>query len=260
MLASASFTQAQARPAKLTPMTSAILNTADSAAIDGAKHATAPRTALALGMVGALGEELLAALVGSTDYRVVHVAVKQPIATATARFRPWIVGEGVVLADDAFVCLTEEVVAAASPIVRYGPGDVLAAARIARDCGAHRLVLVSPLSALLQLNAAAHTLSSADEVELLEAGFDTVLIVRPTADAERAGGGLRGVARSVSRMVLEIMLPPQVQPLRARTAAAAILEAVRRAKPGISVLGARELLAIVEQTMPQSLPPRTRIR
>jgi hypothetical protein len=51
-----------------------------------------------------------------------------------------------------------------------------------------------------------------------------------------------------------------MQPLRARTVAAAILEAVRRAKPGISVIGARELSAIVEQTMPQALPQRPRIR
>jgi hypothetical protein len=241
-------------------MTSATLTPVGSTSIDKAQQATGPLTALALGMVGALGEELLAALVGSADYRVVHVGVKQPIGTATARFRPWVVGEGVVVADDAFVCLTDDLVTAPSPLVRYGPGDVLATARIARECGARRLVLVSPLSALLQLNAAARTLSSADEVELLEAGFNTVLIVRPTADAERADGGLRGIARAVSRMVLDIMLPPQVQPLRARTAAAAILEAVRRAKPGISVIGARELTAIVEQTMPQSLPRRTRIR
>jgi hypothetical protein len=242
-------------------MPSATLTTADSTAFDKTQHDAEPRTALGLGMVGALGEELLAALVGSTAYRVVHVAVNQPIGSATARFHPWIVGDGVVVADDAFVCLTEDLtVPMSSPIARYGPDDVLAAARIARDCGARRLVLVSPLSALLQLNAASHTLSSAPEVELLEAGFDTVLIVRPTAGDERVGGGLRGVARAVSRMVLDIMLPPQVQPLRARTAAAAILEAVQRAKRGISVIGARELTAIVEQTMPQSLPRRTRIR
>ena len=241
-------------------MTSTILPTADRAAIGDKQPVSEPRTALALGMVGALGDELLAALVGSADYRVVHVGVKQPIGTATARFRPWFVGNGAVIADDAFVCLTEDVASAPSPFVRYGPDQVLEAARIARECGARRLVMVSPLSALLQLNAAAHTLSSADEVELLEAGFDTVLIVRPTAGSERPGGGLRGVASTVARMVLDIMLPPQVQPLRARTVAAAILEAVRRAKPGISVIGARELSAIVEQTMPDALPRRPRIR
>ncbi len=186
--------------------------------------------------------------------------MKQPIGTATARFRPWIVGGSGIAADDAFVCLTEDVASAPSPFVRYRPDQVLEAARIARECGARRLVIVSPLSALLQLNAAARTLSSTGEVELIEAGFDTVLIVRPTADAQRPGAGLRGVARAVARMVLEIMLPPQVQPLRARTVAAAILEVVRRAKPGISVIGARELSEIVEQTMPQALPRRPRIR
>lgn len=241
-------------------MTSTTLPITDRAAIDDKQPVSEPRTALALGMVGALGDELLAALVGAADYRVVQVGVKQPIGTATARLRPWIVGDSGIAADDAFVCLTDDVAPAPSPFVRYGPGQVLEAARIARECGARRLVIVSPLSALLQLNAAAHTLASADEVELIEAGFDTVLIVRPTTDSARPGGGLRGVARAVARMVLEIMLPPQVQPLRARTVAAAILEAVRRAKPGISVIGARELSSIVEQTMPQALPRRPRIR
>jgi hypothetical protein len=35
---------------------------------------------------------------------------------------------------------------------------------------------------------------------------------------------------------------------------------VKRSRPGVSVIGARELLAIVEQTMPQRAPRRTRIR
>jgi hypothetical protein len=235
--------------------------TADSS-IERELRAAGARSALALGMVGALGEELLAALVGSESYRLVHVGVKQPIATATSRFQPWQIGDGVVVADDAYVCLTGQdiPVPAASPIQRFTAGDVLAAARIARECGARRLIVVSPLSALLQLNAAARTLASADEVALVEAGFDSVLIVRPTAEDDRSPGGLRGVVRALSRMVLDIMLPPQVQALRASTAAAAILEAAKRARPGVSVIGARELLAIVEQTMPQQAPRRTRIR
>lgn len=227
-----------------------------------APDAAGTRSALALGVVGALGEELLAVLVGSNTYRVVHVGVKQPVATATSRFRPWRIGDGVVVADDAYVCLTgpEVPAPAASPIQRFGPDDVIAAARIARECGVRRLVLVSPLTALLQLNAAARTLGSSDEVALVEFGFETVLVVRPTAEGDRPGGGLRGVVRAVSRMVLDIMLPPQVQALRAGTAAAAILEAVKRSRPGVSVIGARELLAIVEQTMPHRAPRRTRIR
>jgi hypothetical protein len=214
-------------------------------------------------MVGALGEELLAALVGSGRYATVHVGVDQPIGSAAARFRPWVVGDGVVLADDAYVCITgdETFVPKATPMHRVASGNVVAAARAARDCGTTRLVLVSPLPALLQLNAASHTLSSANELQIAELGFQTLLVVRPTADAtSTAGGWFPGVVRTFTRMVLEIMLPQRVQALRARTAASAILEAVDRARPGINVLGAQELSSIVEETMPGALPKKVRLR
>lgn len=214
-------------------------------------------------MVGALGEELLAALVGAGRYATVHAGVDQPIGSAAARFRPWVVGDGVVLADDAYICITgdETFVPKATPMHRVAARDVVAAARTARDCGANRLVLVSPLTALLQLNAASHTLSSASEVEISEMGFQTLLVIRPTADATReAGGWFQNIVRTLTRMVLEIMLPQRVQALRARTAASAILAAVDRAPPGIHVLGAQELASIVEETMPGALPRKIRLR
>lgn len=214
-------------------------------------------------MVGALGEELLAGLVGGSRYATVHVAVDQWIGSAAARFKPWMPGQGVVVADDAYVCVTgpETFVPKASPMQRVAADDVARAARAARDCGARRLVLVAPLPAFLQLNAASHTLSSAAEVEIAEMGFETLLVIRPTADAAPpAGGWLPGLVRTLTRMVLEIMLPQRVQALRASTAAAAILQAVDRAGPGIRVLGAADLAAIVEETMPGALPRKLRVR
>jgi hypothetical protein len=65
-----------------------------------------PRAVLAIGMAGALGDELLAALVASPDYRLVHVALKQAITSGTAKYRPWRIGSSTVAADDAFVCVT----------------------------------------------------------------------------------------------------------------------------------------------------------
>lgn len=222
-----------------------------------------PRSALALGMVGALGEELLAALVADGRYATVHVAVETAIGSATARFRPWVVGDGVVVADDAYLCVTgpETFVPKAKPMRRVAADGVVAAARTARACGATRLVLVSPLSALLQLNAATHALSSAGEVELAGLGFETLLVIRPTADPAAAPAGwLPGLVRTFARMVLDIMLPQRIQPLRARTAALAILEAARRAPAGIHVLGAAQLAVIVEQTMPGAAPRPVRLR
>ena len=66
------------------------------------------------------------------------------------REEPWMPDHGVVIADDAYICITgpETFVPKASPMQRVGPDDVMKAARTARDCGARRLVLVSPLPAV----------------------------------------------------------------------------------------------------------------
>jgi len=214
-------------------------------------------------MVGALGEELLAGLVAGGRYSAVHVAVAQPIGSAAARFKPGVAGTGAVVADDGYICITAAgtFVPKATPMTRVMADGVVAAARAARECGVMRLVLVSPLSALLQLNAASHTLSSASEVEIAGMGFETLLVIRPTADSASASAGwFPGLVQTFTRMVLEIMLPQRVQALRARTAALAILAAVDRAGPGIHVLGARELASIVEETMPGALPKKLRLR
>ncbi len=228
------------------------------------RTANGARSALALGMVGALGEELLALLVASSEYRVVHVGVKQPIGSAAARFRPWVIGQGVVVADDAYVCLAgpETFVPAGSPLRAFAPAELLAAARIARDCGARRLVVVAPLDALLQMSAAAATIASADEVELARMGFESVLIVRPTAadDTRAAGGWIAGLVRAAGRALADIMLPPYARALSAKSAARAIVEAARTARPGVTVLGARELLAIVEAKWPQLAPKHRKLR
>ena len=222
-----------------------------------------PRVALALGMTGALGEELLAALVGSSSYRLVHVAVKHAIASASAKFRPWVAGSSVATADDAFVCVTDAAMPLppTSPLQRYGNDDILDAARTAREAGVRRVVVVAPLSALLQLNAATQIVSSEQELALVEMKFETLLIVRPTREASDAGGTwLQRTFNSVGRSVLEIMLPAQIQAMRPKTAALAILTAVERTSPGVHVIGARELTAIVAETMPGLVPKRPRLR
>ena len=221
------------------------------------------RTALALGLVGGLGEELLAALMAAPEYRAVHVGVTQALTSAAPKFRPWLVGQGVVLADDAFVGVTgdETLVPSASPIRRYGEGDVLEAARLAREAGAGTLVLVAPLPALLQMGEATRTLASVDEVALVAMGFTRLVLVRPTAadDTRRLPLPL-ALVRTVGRTLADIMLPAYTKALSARTAAAAIVEAVRAAQPGVTVVGARELAAIVQAKMPQQAPRQPKLR
>lgn len=221
------------------------------------------RTALALGLIGGLGEELLAALMAAPEYRAVHVGVTQMLGSAAPKFRPWLIGRGVVLADDAFVGVTgdETFVPSVSPIRRYGEHEVLKAARTAREAGATTLVLVAPLPALLQMGEATRTLASVDEVALVAIGFTRLVFVRPTAaaDARRLPMPL-ALARTIGRTLADIMLPSYTRALSARTAAAAILEVVRTARPGVTVVGARELAAIVQARMPGQAPRKTRLR
>lgn len=213
-----------------------------------------PRVGLAMGGVGALGEELLAALVASPRYRMVYVALKQAIGSASPKYRPWVPGSTVILADDAYVCLTDadSFVPKVSPVRAFAADELVAAADIARSAGVRRLVVVAPLSALLQLNAASHAISSEQEMALVDMRFETLVIVHPTRSerAAAAGGWIARTVQSLARSVMEIMLPSPVQPLHPRTAALAILAAVERLPPGVHVIGARELSAIVAQTMP----------
>lgn len=219
---------------------------------------------LALGLAGALGEELLAALVASPGVRVVHVAMRKMIASASPKFRPWVPGTSLIAADEAVLCLTgpETRVPAASPIATYGADDLLDAAALARDAGVRKLVVVAPLAALLQLNAAAHTVSSAQELALVEMRFPSLVVVRPTqADAaEAAGPWLARLIRAMGRAVMDIMLPSQLQAMRPQTAALAILTAAQRAGDGVTVLGARELAAIVAETLPALARREVRLR
>lgn len=221
------------------------------------------RAALALGTVGALGEELLAALVASPDYRVVHVAMTRSIASSAPKYRPWLVGSEIVAADDAFLCVSDAdtFVPPGSPLKIWDATHVVEAARLACEAGVRRLVVVSPLSALLQMNAASHTLSSAEELALLDLRIETLLIVRPTqGESADDGPWLGRTVRTFGKMVMEIMLPARVQALRSRTAALAILTATQRSTPGVHVIGASELLEIVAESMPTLLPRRAKLR
>jgi mRNA-degrading endonuclease toxin of MazEF toxin-antitoxin module len=229
-----------------------------------AASTAAPGVALALGMAGALGEELLAALVASPRYRLVQVALKHPVASGTAKYRPWLIGSSVIAADDAYLCVTpaDTPVPRTSPVQTFDAEHLIDAARMAQDAGARRLVVVSPLSALLQMNAASHTVSSEHELALVQMKFETLVLVRPTETelAESSGAWIGRTVRSLGRMVLEIMLPAHVQALQPRTAAMAILTAVQRLPAGVYVIGARELLAVVEETLPALAPKRPRLR
>lgn len=212
--------------------------------------ATPTRTALALGMAGALGEAVLAELVSRSLYARVFVGVTQPLGSSAGRFVPWVIGQGTPIVDEAYVCLTgpETFVPKATPMRLFGADDLITAAQIAREAGAQRLVVVSPLAALLQMSGVAGTVSSEQEMALVGMGFTSVVVIRPTAqDTEAAGGLLARLARTARRAIADIVLPEYTKVLTAPTAARAIVEMAQAAGGGVTVVGARELLAWLKQ-------------
>lgn len=221
------------------------------------------RSALALGCAGALGEELLTLLVADSGYRQVAVGVTQAMGSTAARFSPWVVGQGLPVVDEAWICVTgaETFVPAASPIYRVDEAGLVAAARLARDCGARKLVVVAPLAALLQMNAGAQSISGADELALVGMGFDELLIVRPTAAGTPAGAGWpRRLVQAAARALADIMLPQYARALSAESAARAIVAAAQQTRRGVRVLGARDLLRLIESRWPRLAPGKTRLR
>jgi hypothetical protein len=88
------------------------------------------------------------------------------------------------------------------------------------------------------------------------------MIVRPTAadDPRPAGRGLAALVRAAARALADIVLPGYARLLSPRSVAGAILEAARAARPGVSVLGARDLAALVEAKFPAPAPRRRRWR
>ena len=218
------------------------------------------RVALALGLAGALGEELLALLIASSAYRQVVVGVTQPLGSATARFSPWVVGHGYPIVDEAWICVTgdETFVPSASPMYRVDEAGLLEAAAVAKSCGAARLTVVAPLAALLQLGAGAQSVSSASEIALVEMGFNPLVIVRPTAaDADEPGASLpHRIVRSAARAVADIMLPQYARALSAKSAARAIIEANAAVPRGVTVVSARALLKLTEARFPLLRPKR----
>lgn len=136
------------------------------------------RVALALGLHGAVGEELLAQLVADARYSWVHVGLRHSIGSATPKYRPWVIGHSTILADDGYLCLSDDrTPPTASPIARFRATDVSRAIDITRAAGVRRLMIIA-------------TKASAPDKQTLGAmDFGTLVIVQPEVPVTRADRG-----------------------------------------------------------------------
>lgn len=217
----------------------------------------ASRTALALGTVGRVGEELINCLLESPAYSSLHVAVEATLASTLPRLKPWLLepgaldlpsrsGSEMVLpsVDDVFCCIggTRSRFGRDRAYFPVRAEQIPALARMAARAGARRFVLLSPLSAFLQWSAPAGGAIHVREMELVGLGFESLVILRPTSDYV-AGKG-RFLERLIAwgaKTVMEIVIPPRLQPLRARLIAQAAICAATTFDPGVHIVDGRRI-------------------
>lgn len=208
----------------------------------------ASRTALALGTVGRVGEELINCLLESPAYSSLHVAVEATLASTLPRLKPWLLEPGAEIAlppvDDVFCCIggMRSYFGRDRAYFPVRAEQIPALARMAARAGARRFVLLSPLSAFLQWSAPAGGAIHVREMELVGLGFESLVILRPTSDYV-AGKG-RFLERLIAwgaKTVMEIVIPPRLQPLRARLIAQAAICAATTFDPGVHIVDGRRI-------------------
>lgn len=146
-------------------------------------------TALVAGHTGLVGHQLIAALLRDERYTCVKAVGRR----APERVHPRLeflhaeLGElqrlqGQLSADDAYCCLGTTLRAAGSKAAfeRVDYHMVVAFARAAFDAGAQRFYLVSSLSASSRSPVYYSRVKGRTEQAVIEVGFDTVHIVRPS--------------------------------------------------------------------------------
>lgn len=211
-----------------------------------APAATATRTAFAVGTLGRLGEELLNVLVESPGYARVGVGTCAPMSSWVAKVVPQRVDDDAPLppVDDVYCALGGSISRMQRDRAYFAASqdDVWSIAERARAAGARRFVLVAPLDAFTQMSALAAGISNQLESDLSRAGFETLLIVRPTAeDARRGGSAGERLALALGRTIFHYLLPPAVQPLRARKVAEATVRMTLESTGGTRVVSAKML-------------------
>jgi hypothetical protein len=226
----------------------------------------ASRSALAIGTVGRIGEELINCLLESPEYHTVHVMVETPMHSMLPRLQPWQVDASTMsdlprtageislpLANDVFCCISDarSYFKRDQAYVMLRKEQIAPLAQIAARNGARRFILLAPLSAFLQLTAASDGLIDVRESDLAALGFEALIILRPAADYAIAQANV--MERLIgwgARAIMQIMIPHRLQPLRARQIAQAAVNAAQLLGNGVHVVGAHEIAELAAPGAP----------
>jgi hypothetical protein len=213
------------------------------------------RSAFIAGNVGKLGGELLNVLLESPMYARVAVGVRAPIRVMVPKLETVLMPVAKLgwQPDDVFLCVEPEAPSfwkSANPY--FALTSESAAAMAAAMCagGASRLAVVTPLEAILQLGPTP-VIRNADELAIVNAGYQRVLILRPVAEegATSSRGVLQSIGGGVVRVLASYMTPRSLQPIRRRQAAQATVELLASRDDGVHIVGAAQLRELVGDPM-----------
>jgi hypothetical protein len=220
------------------------------------------RRAFILGNTGKLGEEMLNVLLESAHYRSVCVGVRKAMRSHVAKLESvtvpasldgWNPAAAMQQApEDIYLCVepSKSFWKLPKPYVAITSAQAAQVACRMRASGARRVVVVTPLEAILQMGMAP-AIRDADEMEIVQAGFERILVLRPSQDAhtESSGNLLRQVGNGVVRVLGSYMTPKELQPLRARRVAQVTVDTLMGMSDGVQVLGAARLRELVGDPM-----------
>lgn len=215
------------------------------------------RTALLVGATGLIGRELLARLAASDAYARVHVWLRRPLPqlATSAKLaieqidfaRPPSALPGL---DDVYIALGTTIkVAGSQAAFRQVDHDyVVAAAAAARAAGARCLAVVSALGADPASSVFYNRVKGEMQQAVGRLGFESIVIAQPSlllGDRASLGQPVRSGEVWVARLLGPLMrlVPRSVRPIQASAVAAAMIDAVLAARPGVRMLPSAEMQA-----------------
>jgi hypothetical protein len=213
------------------------------------------RTAFASGVVGRLGEALIETLLASPTYSQVYVATRAPLTSTVPKLVPVTLDletrfPGRI--DDVFCCIDQRrgFYGRDRAYQSLSRKDIPEVARAVRNAHARRFVLITPLTPLDQLAAPIQGARDGTELQLIMAGFECLILLRPadTGEPVRANP-LERIVHMLGEVLSGYLIPQSMQPLRPVLVARAACWAPDRLGPGTHVLNApaiRKLLGMGE--------------
>ncbi len=212
------------------------------------------RVALIVGASGLVGRELVRALSRRSDYASVHSLVRRVSLTPLPRVVEHVVDFDALpvlpACNDVFIALgtTIKVAGSKAAFRRVDHDYVLEVARKAREAGATRLGVVSALGADADSRVFYNRVKGEVEAALTSAqlGYESVVIARPSlllGDRAALGQPRRAGERWAERLLAPIssLIPATYRPVAAADVAAALLDGVRAAPRGVSILGSASM-------------------